>query len=233
MRELKMVKVLTVFLLVFAMVGLANAGVVLGYNMTDTTLWASPSTVAAGVTVGNLTPGSNMDAGTYILSRTTSVPGGGLKHGYEAVLSTEATLSLNIAASRTNGSFFTFTLTVGAGGLDLSGGEISLDASRGGSTGVRGFAVDVDIDGLGFSEVIAATSPPTTSGSLLTNYKGSLSAIGLLNAGQVVTFKVVAYADLNSRTNFYDNIAVSDVPEPATLVLLGIGGITAVLRRKR
>jgi hypothetical protein len=225
-------KVLTV-LMVLALVGLTNAGVILGYDMADTTLWASPSTVAAGVTGGNLTPGLNMDAGTYMLSRTTSVPGGGLKHGYETVLSTAATLAENIEASRTNGSYFTFTLTVGAGGLDLSGGQFSIDASRGGTTGVRGFAVDVDLNGAGFSELIAASIPPTTSGSLLTNYTASLGSLGALAAGDVVTFKVVAYADLNSRTNFYDNIAVIAVPEPATLALLGIGGITALLRRKK
>jgi hypothetical protein len=77
-------------------------------------------------------------------------------------------------------------------------------------------------------------------------YKVDGLEIGVLNAGAgpavtTVGEAGVVYADIFSSVSddpnysfgLFDNLVVTDVPEPATMVLLGLGGLTAVLRRRR
>jgi len=61
----------------------------------------------------------------------------------------------------------------------------------------------------------------------------STTPLSGLPSGDVTRFGIAWKQDSNSDAGAVDNFVISDVPEPATLALLGLGGIGLILGRKR
>lgn len=73
----------------------------------------------------------------------------------------------------------------------------------------------------------------TTSGA--TNPAGNFNSTGLayINGGQTTFDRIIFTAVDNKAVATIDNLSISAVPEPSSAALLGLGGLTLILRRRK
>ena len=75
---------------------------------------------------------------------------------------------------------------------------------------------------------VAENSFTNASSSEWTTYTVTYTATGT-DAGH----QIGIWLTTNSYQELYDNVRLSVIPEPATLSLLGLGGLTLMLRKRR
>jgi hypothetical protein len=131
--------------------------------------------------------------------------------------------SLAIVGDVNNGSFFDIVITDSLYQVD----EVSW-AQKGTSTGFNSRAVQYSTDnGLNFTTLAVDTAT-------LDDWEVKTYDFSAISGVDVVRVAVDGTTSTNGNNRF-DNIQlqVSEVPEPATMALLGLGGIAAVIRRRR
>ena len=137
-------------------------------------------------------------------------------------------------------AYFELTVSADAGyTLDLD--SLSLNSARGGSTGIRGFEIYAAVDGGAFTYGVSTplVDVANETGTRTDPRPVSIDLTGAEYQGiESITFRYYALTD--SPGNFVRSIdfdgwtLVGDVvPEPASLALLGIGGLTMTIRRRR
>jgi len=128
----------------------------------------------------------------------------------------------------TNGVFFSFTVTPNA---SMSLTDLQFDAARGGSGTPRGYDVRSSVDNYAtdLSTADLATIRPT-----YTHVSIDLTGAAYQNLTTATTFRFYVYAPATGNSVDFDNIVLNGTatPEPASLSLLGLGGL-ALLRRSR
>jgi hypothetical protein len=110
-------------------------------------------------------------------------------------------------------------------------------STDGGSTWTVGldFRYDQDFDGQTdtYNEPVALDTDgdEVGDGAILTN---SFASYGFsIPVADSVTIQFEAHADSADEQFAVDNFQVTGIPEPATLTLLGLGGVVALIRRRR
>jgi hypothetical protein len=152
--------------------------------------------------------------------------------------------------AQTANKYFQFSLTV-PGGSDVDLTSLTFDVARGGGATPRGFFIRSSLDN--FASTVAVTGSPaftanttnpigndiTTARPTYTAATADLSAFQNIQdlAGDTVTFRVYTYAPAAGNSIDFDNITIngdaSNVPEPASLATLGLGGLALIRRRRR
>ena len=144
----------------------------------------------------------------------------------------------NTTIAQDNNRNFFFDLTVNANVTDLDLSSFSIDGARNGNSS-RAFGVGFQVDtGTGFglrtdfvSNVNLGTTRPSIQSYGPYNLSGQ-TALQNLSAGDVVRFLVAEDDDFSAS---FDNIVIQGegvIPEPASLSLLGLGGLCLLGRRR-
>jgi hypothetical protein len=153
-------------------------------------------------------------------------------------------------AAQTNNKYFQFSLTAPAGSdVDLT--TLTFDIARGGGGTPRGFFIRTSLDN--FASTLAVTGTPAFTANAVNaigndvttvrpNYTAAsadLSAFQNIQdqPGGTLTFRVYTYAPAAGNSLDFDNITIngnaSNVPEPASLALIGLGGLVLARRVRR
>ena len=195
-----------------------------------------PSITGSSTTLGGLAPelGSGTGSGTHASAATWSSPSGnGSSHSF----------SVNTWAV---GDYFEFQVsTLGNFGIGFSFDQASSN------TGPKDYDLQYSTDGSLFStfasySVLANASPnPTwnpTTASALYSFSYDLSAVTALDNAPAVYLRLISTSTTSANggtvgtggTDRMDNVTVYVVPEPSSVVLLGLTGFAALgLLRKR
>jgi hypothetical protein len=132
------------------------------------------------------------------------------------------------SAAVTNGVYFSFTVTPNA---SMSLTNLQFDAARGGTGTPRGYDIRSSVDNyaatLGTAD-LATVRPAYTPVNI------DLSAPAFQDLTAPVTFRFYVYSTGGGASVDFDNIALNGTatPEPASLTLIGLGGVV-LLRRSR
>lgn len=133
------------------------------------------------------------------------------------------------AQAITNAVFFSFTVTPNA---SMSLTDLQFDAARGGGGTPRGYDIRSSVDNfatdLGTADL--ATVRPT-----YTHVTIDLSGAAFQNLTTPTTFRFYVYSPGGGSSVDFDNIVLNGAatPEPASLSLVGLGGLTLLRRRAR
>lgn len=204
-----------------------NALPVAGVQITT----AAPNVVAPNVVTTGVTPKANLAPRAFIQTKSiggsTSSPLLSLSY----LLKTEATAD-----------YVQFSVAPAAGyELDLS--SLTMDVIRGSTSATRGYYVRSSVDGYASNLLYQANIPTANSegatGTWLPQNANLSGLAAMQNVTTPVSFRIYAFitggGTVDSAINF-DNIvvngAVSVVPEPAILGLLGVAGLVLARRHR-
>jgi hypothetical protein len=193
---------------------------------------------SAPTTAGPISPevGSGAASGSHAGATVYSSPSGnGSTHSYSSSL-------------WAIGDYYQFTTsTTGSSGI-----QIVFDQGSS-NTGPRDFILDYSTDGTNFTQfgsqysVVANAAPnptwnPSTYNSIY-NVSFDLSSVTALDNQAAIYFRLVDNSTFSANggtvgtggTDRVDNVTIGTgiVPEPASLALLGVGGLLIVARRRR
>lgn len=205
--------------------------------------WAFESSMPAG------SPG----AGAWITNIASEV-GSGTASGFHAGAATYSNPAGNGSANSFSANtwavndFFQFVVsTVGYTGIGVSFDQTSS------ATGPGRFTLAWSTDGNSFTPVISATdytvpenafpnSWNSTTASSLFSHAYDLSSVTELNNSFAVYFRLVNSSTMSAGggivnptagTSRVDNFTVAVVPEPSTIVLMGLGGLLGLIASRR
>jgi hypothetical protein len=198
-----MMRKLTLLMLLLAAAGMASADVFLEYRMGGN----APTFEAEGFTGGSL---AKNEAGLDLFNALSTIA-----YPSSPTLAIDFDVdTTSLATALANGSWFTFTLTMGQGG---SIDTISLDAARGGTSAPRGFAIYAQVNA-GAEVLVRGDTTCPTQRNTFTNFVTDLtgfSSLQGLGAGDVVTFRIPVYTTAAANSIDIDNIIVEGSPVPA------------------
>jgi hypothetical protein len=210
-----------------------NADVLAQYDMETNGSRDVASTVAADLTISNLT-GNNLNAyGSFTLSGVDA------NDDYIAWSRSAGSAQTDVLGTLADATYFTFTLTPDAG-TSFSLDSISFDAAAGtAGPSDRQFYLFSDATGYTSSELLSSAS--TESGSPLIPYNTTTSDQNFLtdlsgtsefqNVTTSVTFRIYIATPTTFQNVGFDDITIngttSVIPEPSTYALLG--GMSALM----
>ena len=226
-----------------------NAGVALTANRPTATPADDPDGSFASLAT-EFTLASGGSSGQY----DNEADGGGASTNFQMKGSSGTQLP---SVAVTNNAYFEFTVDFSALPSGQFANLTSLDfiAAKSGS-GDRGFFIVTNgpSDGFGYDAPTNAEYVNVAAGSVVnfdknvdsvrntsagtgefTPYSISLADSDFQNLTQAVTFRLYATSDGTGSTVQFDNFALNGevIPEPASLALLGLGGLMLLPRRKR
>jgi hypothetical protein len=175
--------------------------VVLQYQMGTTN--AQIQDAANLVAGGGLTPAAGINSFNVVYN-------GGSYASQPVLTLTHRLATVDAAAALLNTNWFTFTMTVGTNVTDLDLNSLSLNGSRGGAAGPRGYAVDVTTPTTTNEEVRSATAFNTQRPIWDPQNidLSSFASLQNLTNGQVVTFRVLVFAPTTGSAIEFDDITV-------------------------
>ena len=140
---------------------------------------------------------------------------------------TRGTLTTD-SESQTNGGYFQFGIDANDGFAVMTS-DLMFDAVRATTgTSERGYRIEMSIDGGGFVEIGAGNVANQRNDGLQTDITLPAEAKG----ADTIDFRIFATGGGIEWTNFRINGEIAPIPEPSSLILLGLGAAT-VFRRRR
>jgi hypothetical protein len=224
-----------------AMVGIALAGIVAApsawaapiylFDFDESTATPSPNPASTdpNLTGTVITHNPANGGNAFEIANTYGYPTGYVLRMFPAANAIDA------ASAVANNSYFTFTITPNVGEeLDLS--SLTFNVARGGGGGTpRGYAVRTSVDAFAanVTQADVGTVRPTW-----TSVTADLSGPAYQHLTTGTTFNLYMYAPSTGSSMEFDSITVNGtvaavVPEPATGLLLGLGGLLLRSRRAR
>ncbi|MCA9248635.1 MAG: LamG domain-containing protein, partial [Planctomycetales bacterium] len=150
-------------------------------------------------------------------------------------LNTTVTTSTESAAIA-NDAYISFTVTPTSSQL-MNLQNLTFDAARGGSTTPRSWYLYSSIDGFTFDNSIDQADVPTVRPTL-TGFDVDLSSASFQGLTTPIEFRLYMSTPATGSSLEFDNFVLNGtfaapVPEPSTLLLLGLGMLGYCLRRRR
>lgn len=136
-------------------------------------------------------------------------------------------------AAVTNGVYWEFTVKPAAG-MVLNLADLQFKAGKGGA-GARGLGVQATASGLGVGGTMLSSGDIPTTRPTWTDYNIDLSGPLFQGLTTEQTFRFYVYAPATGNTLEFDNVTLNGTltPEPATLILMGLGAGAMLLRRRQ
>ncbi|MCP5537858.1 MAG: PEP-CTERM sorting domain-containing protein [Akkermansiaceae bacterium] len=131
--------------------------------------------------------------------------------------------------SNGNNGTWTGTLTDTAGHAFNAGDKVTIDLFAAGRN-VGSGALTINVSLIGAATINLGNFTPTVgSWNAVSSNEGTIVTAGTYN----VQFTSIAQS--GDRTTFIDNVSydVTEVPEPSSAALLGLGGLALILRRRK
>ncbi len=138
------------------------------------------------------------------------------------------------SVSNFDNAFLAITITADAGQtLNLT--ELSLDSAAFTSNNRRGYEIYAEVDGGTFDpgDLLIDVNDENASRANPANHSADLTGAKYQGISSI-TFKFFPLTDLSGRTVDFKNFTVEGevIPEPASLALLGLGGLMMLKRRR-
>lgn len=234
-------KLITLSLVTLLSAGGTHAAVIASYDFeagnrlstdSDTNTSAGALTDGAGVgfSIQNSVGGNNTPTGEAVLS---PLSGNVLAGNYTDDI---FTTTESLADALTDNNYISFTLTTGGSTVDLSSLNFSYQISGGGAT-PGAYLLAESVGGtFDAADLIAGGDSVLPAGQANTTINFDLTSVADITTD--TEFRL--YLSTTASTNWgfaFDNIQLEGtttaIPEPASAMLCGLGGLLLLLRRRR
>ncbi len=131
--------------------------------------------------------------------------------------------------------YITYELTMAAG-IDPTVNKlegIQFNLANAGTSGPRGVEVTYRIGTSGSFTSLGNTAVPNNTANNYGLFTFNLPMPASLSGGDVVTFRLLGYANTTTNSIRLDNVAITAIPEPGAAGLIGMGALMAAVTRRR
>jgi len=109
---------------------------------------------------------------------------------------------------------------------------ISFSLANAGTSGPRGVEVTYRIGTSGSFTSLGYTAVPNNTANNYGHFTFNLPTPASLSGGDVVTFRLLGYANASGNSIRLDNVTINAIPEPASIGLAGLTGLMALAARR-
>ncbi|WP_448578902.1 PEP-CTERM sorting domain-containing protein [Thermosphaera sp.] len=109
---------------------------------------------------------------------------------------------------------------------------IAFSLANAGTSGPRGVEVTYRIGTSGSFTSLGYTAVPNNTANNYGHFTFNLPTPASLSGGDVVTFRLLGYANASGNSIRLDNVTISAIPEPASIGLAGLTGLVALAVRR-